>query len=81
MPERDRWLSIPTRGRILLVVVVVVLVVVVVVVVVVVAGGGFCDVLVGRGEGVLVGCITSHQHACVSQGPICSDNFTYVLPH
>ena len=24
----------------------------------------------------LVGCLTSQQHACVSQGRICSDNFT-----
>ena len=32
-----------------------------------------------RGEGIvclLVGCLTSHQHASVSQGRICSDNFT-----
>ena len=29
---------------------------------------------------VLVGCLTSHQHACVSQGRICSDSL-YVLPH
>ena len=25
---------------------------------------------------LLVGCLTSQQHACVSQGRICSDNFT-----
>ena len=25
---------------------------------------------------LFVGCLTSHQHASVSQGPICSDNFT-----
>ena len=26
---------------------------------------------------LLVGCLTSQQHASVSQGRICSDNFTY----
>ena len=41
----------------------------------------------GEGEGIerererervclLVGCLTSPQHASVSQGPICTDNFT-----
>ena len=25
---------------------------------------------------LFVGCLTSQQHACVSQGRICSDNFT-----
>ena len=32
----------------------------------------------GRGEGrsLFVGCLTSQQHASVSQGRICSDNFT-----
>ena len=31
----------------------------------------------GRGGGCLfVGCLTSQQHASVSQGRICSDNFT-----
>ena len=25
---------------------------------------------------LFVGCLTSHQHASVSQGPICTDNFT-----
>ena len=25
---------------------------------------------------LLVGCLTSQQHACVSHGPICSDKFT-----
>ena len=32
----------------------------------------------GGGEGVVlfVGCLTSQQHASVSQGRICSDNFT-----
>ena len=28
----------------------------------------------------LVGCLTSQQHASISQGRICSDNL-YVLPH
>ena len=27
--------------------------------------------------GLFVGCLTSQQHASVSQGWICSDNFTY----
>ena len=30
----------------------------------------------GRLRGLLVGCLTSQQHASVSQGRICSDNFT-----
>ena len=31
----------------------------------------------GTGGGLLfVGCLSSQQHASVSQGPICSDNFT-----
>ena len=28
------------------------------------------------GRGLFVGCLTSQQHASVSQGRICSDNFT-----
>ena len=37
-----------------------------------VAGGGG-----GRsGRGVFVGCLMSQQHASVSQGQICEDNFT-----
>ena len=28
------------------------------------------------GWGLLVGCLTSQQHASVSQGRICTDNFT-----
>ena len=39
-----------------------------------------CCVLVGWSGGfvccLLVGCLTSQQHASVSQGRICSDNFT-----
>ena len=31
-------------------------------------------------EMLLVGCLTSQQHASVSQGRICSDNFTYCHP-
>ena len=30
----------------------------------------------GGGEGLFVGCLTSQQHACVSQGRTCSDNLT-----
>ena len=29
-----------------------------------------------QGDGLFVGCLTSQQHASVSQGRICSDNFT-----
>ena len=38
----------------------------------------WCRLAVGEGKWVLlfVGCLTSHQHASVSQGRVCSDNFT-----
>ena len=40
-------------------------------------GDGAVGVGVGWGEVcLLVGCLTSQQHASVSQGRICSDNFT-----
>ena len=31
---------------------------------------------VANGRSLFVGCLTSQQHASVSQGRICSDNFT-----
>ena len=34
-----------------------------------------CDLVPGVG-GLFVGCLTSQQHASVSQGRICTDNFT-----
>ena len=40
-------------------------------------GGGGGGGGKGRGHrGLLVGCLTSQQHARVSQGRICTDNFT-----
>ena len=43
-------------------------------------GGGDGEGGGGKGSGgdccLLVGCLTSQQHASVSQGRICSDNFT-----
>ena len=35
-----------------------------------------CIDLLGRAVCLLVGCLTSQQHASVSQGRICTDNFT-----
>ena len=66
-----------------LVVVVVIVVVVIVVIVAAATAAAVVVVVVGVVEkeeelfvGWLVGCLTSQQHASVSQGRICSDNFT-----
>ena len=36
----------------------------------------YTDIKVDSPYGMFVGCLTSQQHASVSQGQICSDNFT-----
>ena len=40
------------------------------------SAGADAGAAAGAGVGWLVGCLTSQQHASVSQGRICSDNFT-----